>query len=279
MEKSDNKNKNEDPLTKKIDKITYETLWKSIIRPERDIYTEEEKIDVTKFNLDKINPEKLEKDHDDNGHIDFIHLSANFRAKNYNIKECERNKTKIIAGKIIPTILTSTASIAGIASLQIFTLLQTHDINYLRKCFFNLGRLEFILTNPLKPIYKKDLKINKIIGQPTKVIPENTSCWDKIKINGSKTCQEVIDFLKEKYGVNVDILTSGEVTLINTILPSSVKYLDRKLEDIYNEKAKFKLNKNYMIINVVSNIENVEIEGEKVEYASVDMPILKYIFK
>ena len=61
-------------------------------------------------------------------------------------------------------------------------------------------------------------------------------------------------------------------------MPSSIKYLDRKLEDIYNEKSKFKLEKNYMIINVVANIENVEIEGEKVEYASVEMPIIKYIF-
>ena len=43
MEKTENKeNKNEDQLTKKIDKITYETLWKSIIRPDRDFYTEEE---------------------------------------------------------------------------------------------------------------------------------------------------------------------------------------------------------------------------------------------
>ena len=243
-----------------------------------NILNELEKIDVTKYNIDKINPEKFEKDHDDNGHIDFIHLSANFRARNYNIQEGERSKTKIIAGKIIPTILTSTASIAGIASLQIFTLLQTHDIKYIRKCFFNLGRLEFIFVNPSKPIYKTDLKVNKIIGNPTKVIPENSSCWDKIKINGSKTCQEIIDLLKEKYGINVDVLTSGDVTLINTILPSSIKYLDRKLEDIYNEKSKFKLEKNYMIINVVANIENVEIEGEKVEYASVEMPIIKYIF-
>ena len=52
MEKSQNKeNKNEDPLTKKIDKITYETLWKSIIRPERDIYKEEELGDkIFRFN-------------------------------------------------------------------------------------------------------------------------------------------------------------------------------------------------------------------------------------
>ena len=32
----------EDPLTKKPDKISYETLWKSIIRPERDVYTEKD---------------------------------------------------------------------------------------------------------------------------------------------------------------------------------------------------------------------------------------------
>ena len=52
MEKSQNKeNKNEDLSTKKIDKITYETLWKSIIRPERDLYKEEELGDkIFRFN-------------------------------------------------------------------------------------------------------------------------------------------------------------------------------------------------------------------------------------
>ena len=42
MEKNQNKENNKEQITKKIDKITYETLWKSIIRPERDIYKEEE---------------------------------------------------------------------------------------------------------------------------------------------------------------------------------------------------------------------------------------------
>ena len=153
----------------------------------------------------------------------------------------------MISGKIIPTILTSTASIAGIASLQIFTLLQTHDIKYIRKCFFNLGRVEFILENPSKPNYKKDQKENKIIG--------------------------------EKYGIDVDILSCGDIILINTILPSHIKSLDRKLEDIYNEKAKFKLENNYMIIDVVASISDIEIDGEKIEYASADIPEIKYIFK
>ena len=264
-------------------------ISEEIIKKINNILEELEKIDEKKFDFNKINPEKFEKDHDENGHIDFIHLSSCLRAKNYNIQTSERNRTKIISGKIIHTILTSTASIAGIASLQIFTLLQTHDIKYIRKCFFNLGRLEFILDNPRKPIYKKDKlfkskyeedETTKVSGGiSTKVIPKNSSCWDKITIKGSQTCKEIIDYLKQTYNIDVDILTSGDVTLINTIFPSSSKLLGRKLEDIYNEKAKFKLEKNYMIVNVVASILDVEIEGKKVESASVDMPIIKYIFK
>ena len=243
------------------------------------ILKELENIDETKYDSNKINPEKFEKDHDDNGHIDFIYLTAKLKAKNYNIEPCDRNKAKIISGKILPTILTSTASIAGIASLQIFTLMQTHQRKFLRKCFFNLGRSEFIIELPPKPIYKKDKKYDKDIDAAVKVIPENFSVWDKIEIKGSKTCAEIIDFLKEKYGIEVDILVSGKINLINTILPSCSKYMNKKLEDIYNEKSELKLDKNYMIINVVAYIQNVEIEGEKYENASVDMPIIKYIFK
>ena len=45
----------------------------------------------------------------------------------------------MIAGKIIPTILTTTATVAGHVSLQLYTLLQTHEIKYLRNIFFNLS--------------------------------------------------------------------------------------------------------------------------------------------
>ena len=257
-----------------------------IINKINNIVDELEKINEKKYDFNKINTENFEKDHDENGHIDFIHLSSTLRAKNYNIQPCERNKTKMVAGKIIPTILTSTASIAGISSLQVFTLLQTHDINYLRKCFFNLGRVQFILQKPRKPIYKNDVKVEKKEGEmidlsksSIKVIPKSYSCWDKIVIKGSKTCKEMLDYLKETYNIDVDILNSGEIILFNTFGVSKAKNMGKKLEDIYNEKSKFKLDQNYMIINVIASISNTEIEGVKIEEASVDMPIIKYIFK
>ena len=101
----------------------------------------EELSQIRRDNIDgsKIKPEEFEKDHDENGHIDFIHCSSNLRARNYKINECNRPTTKMIAGKIIPTILTTTATVAGHVSLQLYTLLQTHEIKYLRNIFFNLS--------------------------------------------------------------------------------------------------------------------------------------------
>ena len=78
--------------------------------------------EIEGINIDcrKINPEKLEKDDDLNGHVDFIYSCSNIRTRNYNIKEIEKQKLKMIAGRIVPAMATTTAAITGIACLQIY---------------------------------------------------------------------------------------------------------------------------------------------------------------
>ena len=58
-------------------------------------------------------PIDFEKDDDTNFHMAFITAASNLRARNYSIHEADLQKTKQIAGKIIPAIATTTAMITG----------------------------------------------------------------------------------------------------------------------------------------------------------------------
>ena len=86
-------------------------------------------------NLIKI--QEFEKDDDKNGHIDFIHAASNLKAETFKIEKCDKIKTKLIAGKIIPAVASTTAAIVGLVSLQLYTLCQTTEIKYLRNCNLN----------------------------------------------------------------------------------------------------------------------------------------------
>ena len=67
---------------------------------------------------------EFEKDDDANGHIDFITAASNLRAANYRIEPSDRFKTKRIAGRIVPAIATTTAAVAGLATIELVKALR-----------------------------------------------------------------------------------------------------------------------------------------------------------
>jgi len=66
--------------------------------------------------------EEFEKDNAANFHIDFIHAAANLRAMNYDIEITSWLDVKLIAGKIIPALVTTTAVVAAAQTLNLVRL-------------------------------------------------------------------------------------------------------------------------------------------------------------
>jgi ubiquitin-activating enzyme E1 len=237
-----------------------------------NLITEMSIYDKNKYDPSVFKPEEFEKDDDSNFHIDFINATSNLRARNYRIKESDRQKTKMIAGKIIPAIATTTACITGLVALQIYTLLQTKDISFMRNTFLNLAVNLFILTEPAEKIEQKDKEYDPLMLGPVRAIPKNWTVWDRIVIQGPLTFQQLMDHLKNTYNVEINIITASKTTLLQTFIPSNKSRYNLKIEDVYNTYSKYPLGPNakYLVL---------EISADTEDGAVALLPLVQYNFK
>ena len=125
----------------------------------------------------------------------------------------------------------------------------------------------------------QDNKFDEKIMGPVKAIPEGWNAWDRIEINETKTCGQIIDYLKEKYNVDVDMLTADGITIITTFTGKNKEKMETKIEDAYEKNSKKKINekKKYLNIQVVGSIEEAKIEDETMKNVSVFIPPIKYM--
>jgi len=268
---NDNKSNNIVDNTNTIDDI--ELLMESLIqgKEDKEINLIKEELNKININSTKINSVKFEKDDDNNGHIDFIYSSSNIRARNYNIKEMEKQKIKMIAGRIVSAMATTLATITGIVCLQLYTLNQTNKINYFRN-YLNLAINRFIMTLSSPQIKHVDKECDEELDSPLKAIPSNWTVWDKIIIKGSQTPKELINYIKIHYNVDVIIITSNNITISQNFLSFKNENNNMKIEEIYFKEANkinIKINKNYLILKINGEFNKIP----------VIMPIFKYIFK
>ena len=97
--------------------------------------------------------------------------TSNLRARNYKLNEAPRHKIKIIAGKIIPAIATTTALIVGAVGMEIYKHLFAKKIEHRRNGFVNLAIPLFVFSEPMPPICYTDKDMDPILFCPVKAVP------------------------------------------------------------------------------------------------------------
>ena len=220
------------------------------------------KIDFPDDIVNNFKIEDFEKDDESKGHIEFLYAASNLRANNFRIENCDIYKVKMISGKITPSIATTTASIVGLVSLQLFSLMQSEDINFLRECSFNLAFNNYMNTSPTPCGYIKNIENKENI----KYIPDEFTVWDFIEINESMTIKEFIEFIKEKYKVNITSISSNNLNLYDSNLEN--ENINLKIEVVFNKISKIKLfdEKRFLILDILGKFENLISKMPKIKY-------------
>lgn len=222
--------------------------------------------DLTKIEKNKINPERFEKDDDSNHHVFFVNLCSNLRADNYRIPVSDEQKTKIIAGKIVPAIASTTASITGFSCMQLFTLINSNDISLVKNCYFDTSFNLYQINNPPDVIHIEDSEYNIIFDGPIKAVPPGWTVWDIIDIKGPMTCKNFVELFQKEYEVKITSISSNLKPIIYMFMPSWVKKQNRKIEEIYENDNRQHLKQNYLWLDITGKKDNIDVIMPKIKY-------------
>jgi len=176
----------------------------------------------------RMNTIDFEKDDDTNFHIAFIAATANLRATNYAIPNCDRHKIKGIAGKIIPAIATTTSLVTGLVCFELYKLVAgKNKIEDYKNGFVNLALPFFAFSEP-------------IAAPKHKYNAAEWTLWDRFEIEGDVTLKEFIDIFSKKHQLEITMLSSGVSMLYGFFMakPKVEERMNQKITTIIESVSK-----------------------------------------
>lgn len=217
----------------------------------------------------------FEKDDEKNHHIDIITSATNLRAWNYRIRQTNAAHCRMVAGKIIPAIATTTACITGFIGLEIMKLCRKAELEAHRMVTINLA-VNNISMELLPDPKKKKSGMDPETYMEMKAIPEGFTCWDFVEINEpNATLRQFIDaFKKAHHDCTITLLGSGDRSYYIDSTSDAQEKMEKKLIDIVTEANKGPIvpeDRNYCIFDAVTVTDSDGEDG--------NVPKIKWIFK
>jgi len=208
----------------------------------------------------KIEVADFEKDDDNNFHMDYITACSNLRASNYSITPADKHKTKLIAGKIIPAIATTTSVVAGLVVIEMYKMIQgITDVEQYKNAFLNLALPFFAFSEP-------------ILAPKLKYYENDWTIWDRFDVKGDITLQELLDLFEKEHRLEVSMLSQGVSMLYAFFMPPNKKK-ERgamKISEIIKTVTKKRIpsHKKAVVLEMVCN----DMDGE-----DIDTPYINYL--
>lgn len=208
----------------------------------------------------KLTPLEFEKDDDTNLHIDFIVAASNLRAANYKIPPADRHKSKLIAGKIIPAIATTTSVVAGLVCLELYKLIKCQkSLEKFKNGFVNLALPFFGFSEPISAPKMEYCGIEWTL-------------WDRFEVQGEMTLSEFLQYFKEKHNLEITMLSQG-VCMLYSFFMAKAKAQERlglKMSEVVKQVSKRRIEPHVkaLVFELCCN----DADGNDVE-----VPYVKYI--
>jgi len=212
-----------------------------------------------KFRGMKIQPVEFEKDDDTNLHMDFITACSNLRAENYDIPPADKHKSKLIAGRIIPAIATTTAMVTGLVCLELYKLAQGHrKVECYKNGFVNLALPFFGFSEPIE-------------APKNKYYDVEWTLWDRFEVKGELTLQEFLDHFMKEHKLEITMLSQGVCMLYSFFMPKNKRdeRLNLPLSEVVKRVSKKKIasHSQALVLELCTN----DTDGEDVE-----VPYVRY---
>ncbi|EPY35509.1 ubiquitin-activating enzyme E1 [Angomonas deanei] len=241
---------------------------------------------ATQFAKRRMVPLEFEKDDPTNHHVDFITHCSNTRAEAYAIPPADLVRTKRIAGKIIPAMVTTTSLVTGLVCLEMlkFLLLQHEhhkkhpntpyipseaevnaQLSVYRSAFVNIALPMIAFSDPI------------LATGRTYALPDGGtvrwSIWDRLDLNEKRdvSVQELADLLLERFHIDVFMITLASGKMLYTSFGGKKEDKTKPVSEVAREKGEAAQEGNDYL--------NLIATGSIGDDDDIDVPIIRYKFR